>query len=226
MEQPEGAGSYEVLLLEADHMDLWTLIERDHENITQLIHEIPYALNGRGVIRSRERMLGDLMDVLELHAVGLDASLYGRLSQEGSTRALVEELHQGRSEFTRQLNQLARYRQKGSKGWLNAFEDVTFLVDQHLHRHVHELAPAARKLLSIEEVHSATRAFIGAKNSALRGRRRGTMGGIMSSEAALITTVTAVVGGIGYLAWRSGLFGVSRPHRRSGSRPSNNREAG
>ncbi len=199
-------------------MDVWQLIERDHENINQLIREIPYAMNGPGVIRSRERMLGDLMDALGLHAIGLDASLYEPLSRESSTHRLIEELQRGQAEFMRQLKGLARYRQKGSQGWLNAFEDVTFLVDQHLHQHIHELIPMARKLLTPEEAHRATRAFIGAKTNALRGRRRSKMGGIMSSEAALITTVTVAAAGIGYLAWRGGLFRASRPTRRRGSR--------
>ncbi|GJD82026.1 hemerythrin domain-containing protein [Methylobacterium gregans] len=195
-------------------MDVWQLIERDHENINQLIREIPYAMNGPGVIRSRERMLGDLMDALELHAIGLDASLYEPLSRESGTNTLIEELHRAHAEFMRQLKGLVRYRQKGSDGWLNAFEDVTFLVDQHLHQHVHELIPMARKRFSHEEAHRATQAFIRAKTIALRRRRSTTAGGIMSSEAALITTVTAVVAGLGYLAWRNGLFAASKqPHR-------------
>lgn len=188
-------------------MDIWRLIERDHENIAQLIREIPYALNGRGVIRSRERMLSDLMDVLKLHAVGLDASLYAPLSHDSQTRELIDELRLGHSEFTRQLRDLARERQAPSQGWLNAFEDVTFLVDQHLHRHVHELIPAARKILSPDEVRNATRVFIRAKTRALQGRRRGSAGGIMSSEASLIATVAAVAAGLGYLVWRGGLSG-------------------
>ncbi len=188
-------------------MDIWQLIERDHENIAQLIREIPYALNGRGVVRSRERMLSDLMDVLELHAVGLNASLYAPLSRDSQTAGLIAELKQGHSEFAGQLRDLSRRRQARSQGWLNAFEDVTFLVDQHLHRHVHELIPAARKLLSPDEVSNATRVFIRAKTRVLQGQRRGTAGGIMSSEASLIATVAAVATGLGFLVWRGGLFG-------------------
>lgn len=188
-------------------MDLWQLVERDHENIAQLIREIPYALNGRGVIRSRERMLSDLMHELELHAVGLDASLYAPLSRDSRTGSLIEELRREHSEFSRQLRDLARSRRPPSQGWLNAFEDVTFLVDQHLHRHVHELIPAARKVLSHDEVRNATRVFIRAKTGALQGQRRGSAGGVMSSEASLIATVAAVATGLGYLVWRGGLFG-------------------
>lgn len=200
-------------------MDVWQLIERDHQNIAQLIREIPYALNGPGVIRSRERMLGDLMRALELHAIGLDASLYEPLSRESSTRSLIQELHRGHSEFTRQLKDLSRYRQKGSKGWLDTFEDVTFLVDQHLHRHVHELIPAARSRLSREEVDTATQTFIRAKTIALQGRQRSAWGGVMSSETALITTFAAAATGLGLLAWHYGIFG-------NGKQQSNRRSAG
>lgn len=188
-------------------MDIWQLIGRDHENIAQLIREIPYALNGPGVVRSRERMLSDLMDELELHAVALDASLYAPLSRGSRTAGLIEELRRGHSEFARQLRTLFRSRQAPSQGWLNAFEDVTFLVDQHLHRHTHELIPAARKLLSPDEVGNATRVFIRAKTKALQSQRRKSVGGIMSSEASLIATVAAVATGFGYLVWRGRLFG-------------------
>ncbi|MGH1588682.1 hemerythrin domain-containing protein [Methylobacterium phyllosphaerae] len=187
-------------------MDVWKLIERDHKNIAGLIREIPYALNDPRAVGSRERMLADLTDELEMYATALDASLYSALSREGKTRALIEDLHRGHAEFRRQLQQLARYRRKHSAGWLNMFEDVTFLVDQHLHRHVHELVPAARTLFSLEEVNAATRAYVRAKTSALQSRRRGAGDNVMSSEAALITTAAAVAAGLGYLMWRSGVF--------------------
>ena len=191
-------------------MDVWQLIKRDHENIGGLIREIPYALNAPGAVGGRERMLAELMDELELHATALDASLYDPLSRESRTRALIEDLQRGHAEFWRQLRQLARYSKKRSAGWLDTFEDVTFLVDQHLHRHVHELVPEARALLSSEEVGAATRAYVRAKTRALQGRRRGAVGGIMSSEMALITTAAAVAAGLGYLVWRSGRLGGSR----------------
>src|SRR6476469_8791258 len=105
-------------------MDIWQLVERDHENVASLIREIPYALNNPGVVGSRERLLADLMDELELYAIALDASLYGPLSRENTTRALIDELHHGHAEFWRQLQQLTRYRKKHSAGWLDTFEDV------------------------------------------------------------------------------------------------------
>ena len=62
-------------------------------------------------------------------------------------------------------------------------------MDQHLHRHVHELIPAAQMLLAPEEVAAATRAFVRAKTNALRSRRRGAVARGMSSEFALIATL-------------------------------------
>ena len=190
-------------------MDVWQLIERDHKNIGGLIRDIPYALNDPRAVGSRERMLADLMDELELHEIAIEASLYGPLSRESQTRALIEDLHRGHAEFREQLRQLARYRQRDRAGWLNTFEDVTFLVDQHLHRHVHELIPAARTLFSPEEAVAATRAFVRAKTKALQSRRRNAVGGIMSSEGALVATLAGVAAGLGYLVWHSGRFGRS-----------------
>ncbi|MCJ2069575.1 hemerythrin domain-containing protein [Methylobacterium sp. J-030] len=190
-------------------MDVWQLIERDHKNIGGLIRDIPYALNDPRAVGSRERMLADLMDELELHEIAIEASLYGPLSRESQTRTLIEDLHRGHAESRRQLRQLARYRQRDRAGWLNTFEDVTFLVDQHLHRHVHELIPAAQTLFSPEEAAAATRAFVRAKTKALQSRRRNAAGGVMSSEGALVATLAGVAAGLGYLVWHSGRFGRS-----------------
>nr|WP_276592769.1 MULTISPECIES: hemerythrin domain-containing protein [unclassified Methylobacterium] len=189
---------------------LWQLIERDHKNIGGLIRDIPLALNDPRAVGGREQMLADLMDELKLHAIAVDASLYAPLSRESRTRALIEELHHGHAEFRRQLQRLAQDRTKGSAGWLDTFEDATFLVDQHLHRHVHELIPAAQALFSPEEVAAATRAFVRAKTNALRSRRRGRATGIMSSEVTLVATLAGVAVGLGYLIWNSGRFGRSR----------------
>lgn len=191
-------------------MTLWQLIERDHKNIGGLIRDIPLALNDPRAVGGREQMLADLMDELKLHAIAVDASLYAPLSRESRTRALIEELHHGHAEFRRHLQRLAQDRTKGSAGWLDTFEDATFLVDQHLHRHVHELIPAAQALFSPEEVAAATRAFVRAKTNALRSRRRGRATGIMSSEVTLVATLAGVAVGLGYLIWNSGRFGRSR----------------
>jgi len=194
-------------------MDVWQLIERDHDNIAQLIHDIPNALNGRGIIRSRERLLGDLIDQLETHAEAIDASLYAPLSRDPGTRQLVKELNEEHRVFMRQFASLARYRQKQSAGWLDTFGDATFLVDQHLHRHTHELIPAARRLFARDEIGHATRMFIRAKISALKSRQRGLFGGIAQSDLAVTATVCAAIGGLALIAWRSGLFGGSESRR-------------
>jgi hypothetical protein len=188
-------------------MDVWQLIERDHENIAQLIHDVPNALGGRSVIRNRERLLDDLIDQLETHAVAVRASLYEPLSRTSETRRLVEDLQGEHEAFMRPLAGLARSRRKDADGWLDAFGDAAFLVDQHLHRHAHELIPAARKLLSREEVAHTTRMFIRGKVKALKSRQQSGFGGTGLSDLVVVGAVGAAVGGLALLAWRSGLFG-------------------
>ncbi|GJD96121.1 hemerythrin domain-containing protein [Methylobacterium iners] len=197
-------------------MDVWQLIERDHENIAQLIHDVPNALGGRSVVRNRERLLDDLIDQLETHAVAVRASLYEPLSRTSETRRLVEDLQGEQEAFMRPLAGLARSRRKDADGWLDAFADAAFLVDQHLHRHTHELVPAARKLLSREEVEHATRLFIRGKVNALKSRQQSRVSGMGLSDLIVIGAVGAVVSGLALLAWRSGLFGSrDLPYRRS-----------
>jgi hypothetical protein len=185
-------------------MNIWKLIERDHEYIGQLVREIPYALNDPGVVGGREHLLSELMDRLDLHDVALSTSLYAPLGREETTQTLVEDLRRGHAAFMRELRALARRRRSASAGWLDTFEDVTFLVDQHLHRLVHELLPAARKLLSPEAAQSATRDFIRTKTRVLEARRRAAGRTMLADEAALISMVTVLAAALGYLVWRGG----------------------
>lgn len=209
-------------LWECVKMDIWQLTERDHANIAQLIREIPYALNGSGVMRSRERLLADLIGELELHGASVEASLYAPLSRQDRTRHLVEELHDGHRQFMSQLAGLERYRRKGSAGWLNTFEDVTFLVDQHLHRHVHELMPAARNLLGPEEVQNAARVYVRTKMGALQAKRRRQRSWLSSGDFTLPVVLCAGAAGLGLIAWRTGVLRRlytrhSEPQRQIGS---------
>ncbi len=181
-------------------MDIWQRIENDHANIAQLIHETPNALNGSGVVRSRERLLGDLIDELDRHGAALAASLYPPLRREPRTARLVDELAHEQAAFMRDLRALAR--RGGGAGWLNRFEDVTYAVDQCLHRHVHELVPAAREQLSGDGAERAGHAYVRAKIEALRGRGNplpgvGFVGGTAAAGAAV-----AAVAGLALLAWR------------------------
>lgn len=152
-------------------MDLWQLIERDHENISQLIRDIPYALNGPAVVRSRERMVDNLMDELEAHYEALDYSLYARLRRHEQTAQLVKDLQREPATFMKRLGALAKHRRKGSQGWLNDFEDATLLVDQYLDRHTRALVPHAHALLSSDELEGAKRAFVRSKVKTLKARR-------------------------------------------------------
>ncbi|MEG9503155.1 MAG: hemerythrin domain-containing protein [Methylorubrum extorquens] len=193
-------------------MDLWQLIARDHENISRLIRDIPYALNGPAVVRSRERMIENLMDELEAHSEALDASLYAHLRRREQTAQLVQDLQREPSTFMKQLGALARHRRKGSQGWLNGFEDASLLVDQYLDRHTRELLPHARELLSSDELEAAKRAFVRSKVKTLKARR-GLLGRVGTEEVWLIATVGAIAAGLGFLAWRSrGLRAIGLPY--------------
>ena len=194
-------------------MDVWQLVARDHQNIGQLIHEAPFALNGHGVVRNRERLLVDLMDQLEAHGTALNASLHGPLREENQTQKLIEELHRERQVFMKRLASLTRYRRRSSEGWLDTFEDTTTLVDQHFHRYNHEFIPLARELLSPEETQNAMRVFIRAKMGALQSRRRSSFR-LVSGELALTATIGAAAVSLGLLAWRAGF--LSRLGTRSG----------
>ena len=194
-------------------MEIWQLIGRDHTNIEQIIHDAPRALNGPGVVRSRERLLGELIDALAIHAEAVSVSLYAPLGRRAETRRLIDELSDEHRAFMDQLESLARVRRKASEGWLDAFEDATFLVDQHIHRHKHELLPAARKLLSEREVGDAARAFIQAKRWAIQLRPRSVTGAAPAGDLNLRVILCTAAVGVGLLLWRGGFFAGSSNRR-------------
>ncbi|TXM67157.1 hemerythrin domain-containing protein [Methylobacterium sp. WL120] len=194
-------------------MDVWQLIGRDHANIEHLIHDAPRALNGPGVVRSRERLLDHLVDALEAHAQAVSVGLYAPLGRLPQTRRLVDELSDGHRAFIGQLSDLARRRRKTSEGWLNDFEDATYLVDQHLHRLKHELLPAARTLLSDRQADDAARAFVQARRWALQARHPEPA---PRSELDLKVIVCTLAVGVGYLLWQSGFLGGSSRKRAKG----------
>jgi hypothetical protein len=172
-------------------------------------------------MRSRERLLADFIDELELHGASVEASLYAPLSRQDRTRHLIAELRDRHRQFMSQLTELARYRRKGSAGWLNTFEDVTFLVDQHLHRHVHELIPAARNLLGPEEVRNTARVYVRTRMRVLQARRRRLRSWLSSGDFTLPAVLCAAVAGLGLIAWRAGVLRRlhtrhSEPQRRIG----------
>lgn len=199
-------------------MDIWRLIDRDHANINQLVREIPNALNGTGVIRSRERLLADLMDELRSHSIAIDASLVAPLQSHAEAKSLIDGLAREHEHFTSQLNSLLKYQNKGLEGWLNTFEDVTYLVDQHLHRHRNELVPMARRLLSPQEVIIAASTFIRAKSDVIRSGGRSRQPPAGSSEFFLVAAVGLAAAGAALLAWRFGLLRGTQELGRQGGR--------
>ena len=204
-------------------MEIWQIIGRDHAIIEQSIHDAPRALNGPGVVRNRERILGDLIDDLETHAEALEVSLYDALGAKPEMRTLVTELRDGHRVFMRQLDGLRQRRRHGSDGWLDTFEDATFLVDQHIHRTKHELVPRAAMLLSPDEVAEVTRAFVRAKTRRLKARHHAPSGGSASRELRLGIFVSVAAAGLGYLLWQAGFLGGSGRRPKAGARAGDGR---
>lgn len=184
-------------------MNIWQLMERDHANIAHLIHEAPMALNSREVIRSRERLLNDLTAEFEAHTAGVSASLYDPVRREPSTRNLIQDLQAERDQVMRALSDLARFNRRNSEGWLNNFEDTTYLIDRHLHKYKYELIPAARQLLASEEATDITRLFIRAKVSLIKSRNATILSRFFSKDLALGVAFCATVIGLVFLAKRS-----------------------
>ena len=186
-------------------MDIWHFIERDHANIAHLIHEMPAALPGSGVLRSRGRLLADLIDELDRHAAALSGSLYPALRRETAGARLIDALADEEAAFMRALRRLQRQR-TDMRGWLDQFADASYGVDQWLHRHRHELVPVARNRLFGPDLDRASDAFVSARRRALQARGGGLADNLLAAGAAMALASAAAL-----LVWR--LVGPSRDAR-------------
>jgi sugar-specific transcriptional regulator TrmB len=182
-------------------MDLWQLITNDHANIADLCGDIPRALPNGGV-RSRERLFSELDGELRRHFEAEEESLYDALEDHDHAERLVAELENEHEEIERQLGELARFADKGTRDWTLRFRDLAALIEEHFHREEHELLPVAREVLSEEEVRELRHEFAEEKIEALREGRR--WWDVPSSGLLLGALVGAAAGVLAFAAWRSG----------------------
>jgi Hemerythrin HHE cation binding domain/Sugar-specific transcriptional regulator TrmB len=182
-------------------MDLWQLITNDHANIADLCGDIPRALPNGGV-RSRERLFSELDGELRRHFEAEEESLYDALEDHDRAERLVAELENEHEEIERQLGELARFADKGTRDWTLRFRDLAALIEEHFHREEHELLPVAREVLSEEEVRELRHEFAEEKIEALREGRR--WWDVPSSGLLLGALVGAAAGALAFAAWRSG----------------------
>ena len=199
-------------------MDIIRLIANDHANITHLCQAIPRAVGGgAGIMRTRDRLFGDLVTELDRHLEAKEESLYEALEEHPRTRAVVDQLEDQADEIRDGLARLAKAGTKNSRAWTDAFEDFSYLIDQHFHTESHELIPAAVEVLGPSQIRDLVHDFIEEKVEALRrslrrGRIRSTatiVGGALAGAAVLALAATV---------WRAGslrAFTASLPERQS-----------
>jgi hemerythrin-like domain-containing protein len=181
-------------------MDLWQLITNDHANIADLCGDIPRALPNGGV-RSRERLFSELDGELRRHFEAEGESLYDALEDHDRAERLVAELENEHEEIERQLGELARFADKGTRDWTLRFRDLAALIEEHFHREEHELLPVAREVLSEEEVRELRHEFAEEKIEALREGRRWWD---VPSSGLLLGALVGAAGALAFAAWRSG----------------------
>ena len=88
-------------------MNIWQRVEHDHENIAHLLKEMPHAAPGNDVVRSRARLLGDLLGELNAHAKALDASVLAPLGNHEKAHHLVSDLRDEHGQIMARLDDLA-----------------------------------------------------------------------------------------------------------------------
>src|SRR5689334_3678698 len=96
-------------------MDLGKLITHDHVNITDLGSATLHGLDSR-VVRSRERLFGELDGALRRHREAEEESLYDALEDDERTQRLIDELEDEHKNIEQRAHSSRPRPQQGQQG--------------------------------------------------------------------------------------------------------------
>jgi hypothetical protein len=181
-------------------MDIWQMIRSDHALTIELCREIADATGGSGG-RDRDRLFQQLHREVERQMRAKEQVLYsGRGPQIGSGRA--------HAEIRDRLDELAGYRDKGSREWTRRFDDFTHMLEHHFDMEEHGLG-AALGALDSRQADDLRRRYEREKIAALQAQRWHLPVAMMPRRYGVSErTALGIVAGVAALAvigaaWRS-----------------------
>jgi len=133
--------------------------------IAQLIQSSPAKVNelfaklaetGEGALKTREKLLADLREELELHARLEEQNLFPALRKHKETKDLVPEALNDNKRVRALLAELDGM-PKDDANFLNKVAELKKVFQQHIRDEKKELLPAVKKALSDEEAGEITR---------------------------------------------------------------------
>lgn len=130
-------------------MDVFTLLRRDHENVSSMFQQIQQGF-GRPDTAERDRLFQELKRELELHAEVEDLHVYRVFQQAEATRDDAAEALEAHRNIKTLLDELAAARAHDHK-WVAKFQDLHKLVDKHVAAEENEIFRKAKAIITPQE---------------------------------------------------------------------------
>jgi hypothetical protein len=132
-------------------MDVFTLLRRDHENVSSIFKEIEKAF-GQPDTAGRDRLFRQLKRELELHAEVEDLHVYRVFQQAESTRDDAAEALEAHRRIKTILDELeAEAASAHDHKWVMKFQDLRKLVDKHVAKEENEMFRKAKAVMTPQE---------------------------------------------------------------------------
>ncbi len=149
-------------------MDIYELLEKDHEKVDGLFEQI--LDTDEEAVTRREQLLRSLKEELEMHARLEEQLLYPRLEAFERTRQLAREAYQEHEEM-RLLMSECESESPESSVWLERCTELQALTEEHVEKEEDELFMAARDVLGDDEARA-----LASEAQALRSKEAGARG--------------------------------------------------
>lgn len=130
-------------------MDVFTLLRRDHENVSSMFKQIQQGF-GRPDTAERDRLFQELKRELELHAEVEDLHVYRVFQQAEATRDDAAEALEAHRNIKTLLDELAAARAH-DHNWVAKFQDLHKLVDKHVAAEENEIFRKAKAIITPQE---------------------------------------------------------------------------
>ncbi|HJU05452.1 MAG TPA: hemerythrin domain-containing protein [Nitrospiraceae bacterium] len=148
------------------HVDVFTLLRRDHEKVASLFKQIQRAF-GQPDTPERHRLFQQLKRELELHAQVEDLHVYRVFQQAESTRDEAAEALEAHRNIKTLLDELGAARAYDHK-WLPKFQDLQKHVERHVALEENEMFAKADAVLTPQEAEELGAKVEAAKNDISR----------------------------------------------------------
>ena len=125
-------------------MDIYSLIEKDHEGIASLFRRLKAA---EGFSETSEQLFAQLREELELHAHAAEQVWYPALREAEGTQELLGEALDDHALVQELLDELA-VSPMGDEAWYEQLEVLAEHVEDHVEEEEDDIFDVARQLFS------------------------------------------------------------------------------